>query len=653
MKKLVIVGSIVLTAGIAVYSFSSLKLLGFVGVGEVDPAALSIAGSKPRKTMRPFKSEAELKEYFKKIQENQRRDQGYMADGVTSSTNAAASPAAKSEAKSKSSDKDDSITNTQHAGVDEGGIVKVHGDHLVILRRGRLFTIKVGDSSLKSVSSVNAYPPGINPSNDWYDEMLISGDCVVVVGYSYGRGGTEINLFDINRDGRLSYRSTHHLRSNDYYSSRNYASRLIGDKLIFYTPQYFYGYDNLKQQFPALRRWHKGAKDTEFSPIVSATEVYRAERPVEQNSYSALHTVTVCDLASRDMTCKGTAVLAAPGRVFYVSPKSVYVWTTEWNYNHRGGGKPRTDSMLYKMPLDGSAPSALGVNGAPVDQFSFLESDDEQLNVLVRSDGQGEQMWGSERANGDVALFRTTGDKFSDGSESAARDSYRDMPNVEGYTFQNRFVGDYLLYGTGNGWGRQKKSDGANLFAVNWKSARVTDLHLDHSVDRIEQMGNAAVVVGTNGSDLYFSPVRLDDGPRVRPSYIRKKASQGELRSHGFFYKPDGDDSGLLGLPIARQGRPGYRHLVEDSAAILFLRNENLNFYEIGELEAKNTSKNDGCRASCIDWYGNARPIFLRGRIFALLGYELVEGTIDRGLYETRRINYSPRYLSRIDNSEE
>jgi hypothetical protein len=653
MKKLVIVGSIVLTAGIAVYSFSSLKLLGFIGVGEVDPAALSIASSKPRKTMRSFKSEVELKEYFKKIQETRRRDSGVALDGVTSSSNMAGAPVEKSESKSNDSE-DDSITNTQHAGVDEGGIVKVHGDHLVILRRGRLFTIKVGDNSLKSVSSVNAYPPGINPSNDWYDEMLISGNTIVVVGYSYGRGGTEINLFDISDGGRLAYRSTHHLRSNDYYSSRNYASRLIGDKLVFYTPQYFYGYDNIKQQFPALRRWHKGAKDTEFSPIVSATEVYRAERPVEQNSYSALHTVTVCDLASRDMTCKGTAVLASPGRVFYVSPKSVYVWTTDWSTGYRGEGKARTDSMLYKMPLDGSAPSALGVAGSPVDQFSFLESDNEQLNVLVRSDNQGEQMWGSERAGGDVALFRTTADKFSDGSENAEKDSYRDLPNVEGYTFQNRFVGDYLLYGTGNGWGRQETRDSANLFAVNWKSARVTNLNLDHSVDRIEQLGNAAVVVGTNGADLYFSPIRLDDGPRVKPSYIRKKASQGELRSHGFFYKPDGDDSGLLGLPIARQGRAGYRHLVEDSAAILFLKNENLNFDQIGELEAQNTSTNDGCRASCVDWYGNARPIFMRGRIFALLGYELVEGRIDDNrLHETRRINYSPRSLILIDNSEE
>jgi hypothetical protein len=125
---------------------------------------------------------------------------------------------------------------------------------------------------------------------------------------------------------------------------------------------------------------------------------------------------------------------------------------------------------------------------------------------------------------------------------------------------------------------------------------------------------------------------------------VRKNASQGELRSHGFFYKPDGGDSGMLGLPIARSGRSGYKHLVEDSAAILFLKNEGLNFSQMGELEARaNASANDGCRASCVDWYGNARPIFVKGRIFALLGYEIVEGRLAKDrLREMRRVNYTP-----------
>ena len=52
----------------------------------------------------------------------------------------------------------------------------------------------------------------------------------------------------------------------------------------------------------------------------------------------------------------------------------------------------------------------------------------------------------------------------------------------------------------------------------------------------------------------------------------------------------------------------------------------------------------DRCRASCVDWYGNARPLFLRGRVFALLGYEIVEGKLDDGrMSELRRVNYAPR----------
>jgi hypothetical protein len=598
---------------------------------------------KPGKTMTAFASAQELKDYFKQLAEKQKRRTGRLESAKTVS-NAAASPSAlmsmdgSADAKAKD---DESITNAQHAGVDEGGIVKVHGDHLVILRRGRLFTVKVGDDSLKPVASIDAYAPGVDPSNDWYDEMLVSGDTVVVIGYSYGRGGTEINLFDIAAEGSLKYRSTYHLRSNDYYSSRNYASRLIGSKLVFYTPQYLGFNAEPADQFPAIRRWHKGAQPNEFKPIVEATRVYRAAKPIE-STYGglALHTITVCDLSDGGFACSASAVLGAPGRVFYVSPTSVYVWTTEWNY---GEVRSKTNSMLYKMPLDASAPSAIGVAGSPVDQFSFLESDDKQLNVLVRSDGNGEQMWGSEFAAGDVALFRAPIDSFSDGSQQAPSYRYRELPKPEGYTFQNRFVGDHLLYGTGSGWGQPEKRTAANLFVVDYVNGDLNELWLKHGVDRIEQMGPDAVVIGTNGSDLYFSPIDLDGDVRARESFVRKNASQGELRSHGFFYKPSGKDSGILGLPIAREGRAGYRHLVEGSAAVTFLRNDRLDLSELGELEAGDVSTNDGCRASCVDWYGNARPVFLRNRIFALMGYELVEGSVAGSrIKETRRINYSP-----------
>jgi len=170
-------------------------------------------------------------------------------------------------------------------------------------------------------------------------------------------------------------------------------------------------------------------------------------------------------------------------------------------------------------------------------------------------------------------------------------------------------------------------------------------LKVNHGVDRIEALGSDAIVVGTDGSNLRFSAIRLGASPEVADEYIRKGASQGELRSHGFFYKPDGPNSGVLGLPISVPGRSGYKHLFQDSAAILFLRNNGLHFEEIGELGAQSEKAvDDSCRASCVDWYGNSRPLFVRGRIIAMLGYELVEGTVKEGrMRELRRVNYSPQ----------
>ena len=74
-----------------------------------------------------------------------------------------------------------------------------------------------------------------------------------------------------------------------------------------------------------------------------------------------------------------------------------------------------------------------------------------------------------------------------------------------------------------------------------------------------------------------------------------------------------------------------------------------MSFDPLGELESETTSINDNCKASCVDWYGNARPIFARNRVFALLGYEIVEGKLDAGnISERRRINFSKHYVPRI-----
>jgi hypothetical protein len=253
-------------------------------------------------------------------------------------------------------------------------------------------------------------------------------------------------------------------------------------------------------------------------------------------------------------------------------------------------------------------------------------------------------MWAPEISAGGTALLRLPLKGFGDGRARVPGWRYRPLAAPQGYSFVNRFVGDHLLYGVGAGWGRPA-GDTTTLHVVPWAGGREEKIRLRHPVDRIEVMGDAAVVVGAAGSDLHFTGIDLGDRVRTRQHYVMAGASQGETRSHGFFYRRDGDAAGVLGLPVRGPGRPGWEHLVEGSASIVFVRNAGGRFESLGTLQpAMASAVSDGCRASCVDWYGNARPIFIRQRVFALLGYELVEGAVSGAqIAEVGRVDFAPQ----------
>ena len=148
------------------------------------------------------------------------------------------------------------------------------------------------------------------------------------------------------------------------------------------------------------------------------------------------------------------------------------------------------------------------------------------------------------------------------------------------------------------------------------------------------------------GRELPYQSTQDARQPSFAPAagrYTRADAAQGETRSHGFFYS---EKDALLGLPIIGGGERTMRHqLRHTSAAVLYLRNQSLAFAELGTLDARGEGANDACRASCVDWYGNSRPLFIRNRVFALMGYELVEGRLAADkIVETARVSFNPGF---------
>jgi hypothetical protein len=299
------------------------------------------------------------------------------------------------------------------------------------------------------------------------------------------------------------------------------------------------------------------------------------------------------------------------------------------------------------LSIDGAAPSMLKTTGAPIDQLSFLEDGSGHLNVLLHAQSRGEAMWSAEHGSGgDLALLRVPLSGFGGGSDSAPRSAYRPLPSVQGGALQNRFVGDWLLYGAPAG--------GAGKHAVAVRFAAPEEpqsLSLGHGVERIEALGRDAVLVGNAGRDLHFTSLRLrGNEASVVGGHVQRDAAQGETRTHGFFYRASAKDDGMIGLPVIGAAS-GQRGRGSDSASILFLRNRALNLSPVGELKSspRRSTRDDQCQASCVDWYGNARPIFLGERVFALLGYELIEGRTVWGgwpgerIEELRRVSFAPQ----------
>jgi len=613
-------------------------------------AALAIAVPAQRAAAQPsaaaglpsFASEAELRAFLRRVIAAQRRAERQagpvpvpvMAPPPSPPPAGASAPAAPS------------ITNNQIVGVDEGDIVKLRGETLVVLRRGRLFTISLAGGGIRPVSSIDAFPPGVEARGDWYDEMLVSGDRVIVVGYSYRRNASEVNRFRIDDSGRLSFEDSYQLRSSDYYSSRNYATRLLGSRLILYSPLNLREEGDPLDSLPAMRRWQAAATAAApFRRIAGARRVFvpqalRSGRRIKE--IDTLHSVTSCDLAAPVLDCEATVVLGSRSRTFFVSSNAVYLWVA----HDRDRRAREPEALLYRLPFDRSRPSAVAARGNPIDQFSFMpDAARNALHVLVRRDGSGDAMWGPEFSSGALALLSIPMTAFGDGRRELPFDRYQLLPKPEGaaWNLQNRFVGDHLLYGSPSG-------AGGAVFAVSLADRSTTRLPLDHGVERLDAIGRDGIVIGSGDGALGFTAIDLSGRPSVAEEFTLPAARQGEARSHSFYFRPDpgarDGSSGILGLPVARHVPGDNRWNPRVTAAMLFLRRDSGRLAQAGELAAVSTAGNDrddGCQASCVDWYGNARPIFIGDRVFALLGYELVEGEARGGrIREVGRTSFAP-----------
>jgi hypothetical protein len=600
-----------------------------------------------------------------------------------------------------------SITNNQRRGVEEGDIVKQIGHYLLVLQDGRVFVVDIapdGGAGLKLTDRADVYR---NPHSEmWYDEMLVFGDRVLITGYSYDEGATEMAVFRLDDAGRLTREGVFRISSNDYYSDSNYATRLIDGNLVTYTPLRISDMEWADFKWPVVRRWlpEDDARTAAFlvrrarnwrerrddppaagPPLIDAANIYR---PVRRLQDPVIHTVSVCPLASSDnggsLSCRTTAFVGPETVQWYVTEDSAYLWTAgegERSDHRCAEDRPipigrSTAALVYRVPISGGRPGLIAARGFPPDQFA-IQADARNLYALVRLLPVG--CYERHDAPSRLAFFSIPLARLGPALAEAPESAFTELPGTANHQVASRFTDRYLVYG-GLSRFRSGYPDAAQMadYEDDYRRRILNDLRpgpayvvpigrpeavrpveIGHSVIRAERVADDIVLTGyRDRRGLSLTLIDLEGRPAVASTALLDGRYESEGRSHAFNSLIEPDGSGLMGLPTVRRmadsNRYSWRSRASDLSFLQVDRRGRL--IAIGELERRfdyadsyddetGIEDEDGvpgyqCEVSCIDWYGNSRPIFTDGRVFALSGAELIEGRVRDGrIREVQRIN--------------
>ena len=548
----------------------------------------------------------------------------------------------------------DLITNNQVEGVDEGDIVKLYNGFLIILRNGKLFSVDIGTAQsahLEKIDEIDAFPPGWK-HDAYFDEILIDEGVILVIGYNNNLDATELTRFDIDSSGYFSYNDSYIIKSDDYFSEGNYASRLYMHNYTSYIPINLSLYDSLDNQLPYIAKVPAGFKGDEsllqWDELINIENIYY---PILDLTDPVLHSFISCPLAADELRCNSVGVISSGRSEYYVNGDFVYLWTSGWkekallndyldldydlNYyysnswlNSKIGDIKSLEKlyspMVYRISVNDFTVDAIQVKGMPVSQFSFYYN--ENSFYMLSKNGRDESQ-----------LLRIPDYLFNQRASNRAQlvTNLYDLPN----SVSNRFIQNHLVIGNKSEYYADSDS---SLILVDIRSGFETKVDLVHNASRIEAINEKAFIVGNTIDKDMGVTLLSTDNPDIMQQTILLDRLEGESRSHAFNFKYI-DDFLLAGITTqakeAGQNDHGFYYWNENVASdITFIGGED-NFDFVGELNSQ-AKPVKNCHFSCTDWYGNSRPIFIGERIFALTGDELIEaGLYNDGIVEIIRIN--------------
>jgi hypothetical protein len=285
------------------------------------------------------------------------------------------------------------------------------------------------------------------------------------------------------------------------------------------------------------------------------------------------------------------------------------------------------------------------LGGGPFDNLSLNEDANGTLRIFAS---------GSERfaprptavAREDAALFTLRSPNFGDGNGTAPDSTHRTLPLDVGGGVGSDFVGRWLMYATDGPYFRTTTPT-TTLFAAPIESGETRRIKLPYYVERIAHVRVGAIVIGTaTPFALHFLMIDPSLQHPLVAHFALRDASGEEYEGDKFVSATLGARD-LLAIPGSGHARNDSTHFVRGSTSVVFVGTSPHGFARLGALSiTRDVAETDSLEVPSgwfEDWYGDTRGLFVGARVFALIGYELIEARIVEGrVVERQRINFMP-----------
>lgn len=237
---------------------------------------------------------------------------------------------------------DYSVTNVQTEGVDEPDMVKTNGTHIFSLIENRLVVTSVDGAELAHLDVLEF------TGNEWYGEMLLDGDKILLAGQSWSGQSEVVSLVEIDVSDPADITVVRRMQIDGRYVS----SRLADGVVRLVARSFPVGFEWATPEGSGLRAEREATEKNKeiirnstfenwFPYFVLTDEVTGSEtdglitncsRVYAPPAFSGLATVSVMsfDLDGAGLSDIETDGVVAEGETIYASTEALYIATQRW-----------------------------------------------------------------------------------------------------------------------------------------------------------------------------------------------------------------------------------------------------------------------------------------------------------------------------------